>query len=125
MGLDMYAYSVGSDSGNTDFEIASTDVNRDFAYWRKFNALHGWMRDLAYTKGFSGDFNCVPVRLTESDLLQLIADVNDGKLKPTEGFFFGHQEYYEEDVEAVREFVDKAIREIRVSDREVYYDSWW
>ena len=38
MGLDMYAYEV---SGDTKTEIM---------YWRKHNALHGWMESLWSTK---------------------------------------------------------------------------
>jgi hypothetical protein len=130
MGLDMYAYRVKQENAISDFEIATDSEDnrliedRDFAYWRKFNALHGWMQRLYHDKGGTGDFNCVVVRLTEEDLDQLAADARAGFLTPTPGFFFGAQTLEPEDLEEVYAFVGKALGAIKAGDA-VYYDSWW
>lgn len=131
MGLDMYAYRVAKENAIGDFEIAKGEdgyriiEDNDFAYWRKFNALHGWMEQLYRAKGGTKEsFNCVPVRLTEQDLNQLIEDVGSNKLKPTQGFFFGAQEIYPEDLESIYTFVGRALSAIKQGDA-VYYDSWW
>ena len=134
MGLDQFAYAgIG-------------DEKEELAYWRKHNRLHGWMEQLWEDKGKPnspqqespmGNFNCVPVRLTLSDLEQLEAHIEGKSLPETGGFFFGHDSfgwesedgepfkegdyYYKEtDLEFI-ELARKAIAE----GKEVYYDSWW
>ena len=52
MGLDMYAWAVDKNDGNEQFAIAEGADKSELAYWRKFNALHGWMEDLARREGF-------------------------------------------------------------------------
>lgn len=133
MGLDMYAFTVSAkvagdnvvdlkrndDYGNALFE--STELY----YWRKFNALHGWMEDLYREKGGTGkDFNCNTVRLNEVDLRRLEQDVFNNELKPRNGFFFGSQEIYPEDLESVTDFIAKA-RQALADGKAVFYDSWW
>ena len=100
MGRDQYAYAgIGDDK-------------EEIAYWRKHNRLHGWMQDLWMDKGKPnapkeespmGDFNCIPVRLTLSDLEQLEAHIVDKKLPETGGFFFGHDsfDWYDENGKCV------------------------
>lgn len=121
MGLDMYAYSVGKHPENTDLYIATEDRIK-FYYWRKLNALHDWMEQAYNQKGGEEEFNCQVVRLSEADIDRLEQQIDD--LKPVTGFFFGPQEYNEEDKEEVRKFIKKA-REALAAGREVYYDSWW
>jgi hypothetical protein len=134
MGLDQYAYAgIG-------------DEKEELAYWRKHNRLHGWMQDLWIDKGKPnarqeespmGDFNCIPVRLTLSDLEQLEAHIVDKKLPETGGFFFGHDSFDWDD-ENGKPFEDgeyhykltdlKFIQDARKAieeGKEVYYDSWW
>lgn len=123
MGLDMFAFSVPQGTGS-DFELPEGTERTEVAYWRKFNALHGFMEDLARSKGFDGEFNCVPVLLTPADLDQLERTVKDGALRPREGFFFGAQEVAEEDVEDTISFIATA-RELMTEGKDVYYDSWW
>ena len=118
MGLDMYAYSVPA--GEEVGENNTTEV----AYWRKFNSLHGWMEDLYRERGGEESFNCVPLKLTEADLIRLIADVKADKLEPREGFFFGSKEFDEDDVRSIYTFVGAAQGEL-ATGRDVYYDSWW
>jgi hypothetical protein len=128
MGLDMYAFSVRKEDALGDFECKTDNdggEHKEIAYWRKFNALHGWMEKLYREKGGDKEsFNCVPVRLTEDDLIRLDLDLIDGNLEPTAGFFFGEQEIEDYQLEAAHEFLAKARDEIDAG-REVYYDSWW
>lgn len=95
----------------------------NFYYWRKFNALHGWMQDL-YTKkgGTDSDFNCNTVRLMPEDLQRLRREIPD--LKPAEGFFWGRQEIEPEDIEELLKFIDKAEQAI-ADGKAIFYDSWW
>ena len=132
MGLDMYAFTVAADAAGdnvvdletnygTDNELAKTEL----FYWRKFNALHGWMEDLYRIKGGAKEsFNCTTVRLTSKDLDRLEMDTGNNKLVPINGFFFGEQTLYPEDLESVAIFVAKA-REALDYGKAVYYDSWW
>ena len=132
MGLDMYAFAV--DAAAAGDNVVDLDLQRgtpkeiettELFYWRKFNALHGWMHRLYNEKGGTGsDFNCNTVRLTSNDLDFLEFDVAKGKLTPTEGFFFGSQDIYPEDIESVALFVEKA-RAALAEGKAVYYDSWW
>lgn len=75
MGLDMYAFALNRDQVKNpdalvDLEFVSGDVSAtQIAYWRKFNALHGWMEDLYRSRdGEDTDFNCAKVRLTAGTL---------------------------------------------------------
>ena len=126
MGLDMYAYRVKKEHAISDFEYESDqDPAEDLAYWRKFNALHGWMEDLYRFKGGDKEsFNCVGVRLTLEDLNMLEEDLRDNQLEPRSGFFFGEQTIYPEDIEATEKFIVDAKQAI-ADGFEVYYDSWW
>lgn len=122
------------------------------ASWRKHNRLHGWMENLWESKGrpnwngtadsLMGDFNCVPLELTWTDIEQLEAHVLNKTLPETEGFFFGEDSfehfvtakedsggnppteggyyYKEDDVE----FIANARKALQEGKR-VFYDSWW
>lgn len=121
MGLDMYALAVSKHEDNTDFTFVQ-ESPEEFHYWRKFNALHGWMHQLAISKGLKEEFNCNPLRLTKEDLDNLESQMHN--LKPVQGFFFGEQRVYPEDIESLEVFIKKA--RIYLDDGfEVYYDSWW
>ncbi len=137
MGLDMYAHSVKADLKGKEVDILYSElfedqtearkdgrINTEFAYWRKFNNLHGWMHRLYDSKGGDDpDFNCANVNLTLEDLEQLKEDATG--LKPTDGFFFGScDDMTTEDVEEVQEFVTKAKAEI-AAGRVVIYSAWW
>lgn len=99
-------------------------VDPEFAYWRKFNHLHGWMHRLYVSKGgTSPEFNCNTVRLMPADLDRLLLDAKAG-LSHTPGFFFGGEDMDDHDRESIREFVAKARAAIR-EGKAVFYDSWW
>ena len=126
MGLDMYAFTVKADSfGDRVVDAVLDDDAVQICYWRKFNALHGWMEDLYRLKGGAKDsFNCTTVRLDLSDLDRLEMDTGNNKLVPVNGFFFGSQEIYPEDLESVADFV-KVARQSIADGKAVFYDSWW
>lgn len=131
MGLDMYAFSFDKSrlvDPNAQIALRFTDGEQEaaseFAYWRKFNHLHGWMERLYQKKGGENIFNCEIVRLTEEDLDQLEADWKAGKLTATEGFFFGSGEWYPEDDEAIAKFLMDARAQL-AAGKGVLYDSWW
>lgn len=126
MGLDMYAFTVPAEwAGDTDTDY-TPDADRETTelfYWRKFNALHGWMEDLYRNKGgIKTSFNCTTVRLTSEDLDRLEREANS--LQPVAGFFFGEQAVYPEDLESIADFIAKA-REALDYGKAVFYDSWW
>ena len=137
MGLDQYAYATPE----------GTETQEELAYWRKHNRLQGWMEQLWEDKGRPnyepqdngglGDFNCVPVELTLSDLEQLEAHVENKALPETGGFFFGSdsfgwttedgKEYGENDYhykEDDLQFIEKASKAIE-EGKKVFYNCWW
>jgi hypothetical protein len=135
MGLDMYAYTVkAAEVGDQQVDInlnSVTPVDREFAYWRKFNHLHGWMERLYRQKGGESEcFNCNTVRLTVEDINRLEADLNAklagtrDNLQATSGFFFGGDEWYEGDEESLRRFIQNS-RDALAGGLAVIYDSWW
>ena len=118
MGLDMNAYAVPA---GTTYDSRTAE---EIQYWRKNNALHGWMERLYRTNGGTEMFNCVPLQLTAENLKQLRKDIKANKLTPTEGFFFGVQ-YYDEDEKAEDlHFVESAL-ELIDAGKDIYYNSWW
>lgn len=136
MGLDMYAYSCDAkDIGDKQVDIKICDEEgdyiipsffREFAYWRKFNHLHGWMEQLYRKKGGADpQFNCNVVRLMpeDIDILESLASLK--ALPATQGFFFGSYEpFNDEDKEDILAFVHKT-REAFKEGKAVLYDSWW
>lgn len=138
MGLDMYAYTCNAKSvGDQQVDIklynedgqrnpAIDDFDRDFAYWRKFNHLHGWMNALYNKKGGqSADFNCNTVRLMPEDIDVLESLASLKALPSTQGFFFGGDDLFsDDDKQAVLEFVSQS-RAAFSEGKAVIYDSWW
>jgi hypothetical protein len=98
----------------------------DFAYWRKFNHLHGWMEQLYRAKGGTDEqFNCNNVRINAEDFDRLESMATMKALAPTRGFFFGGNEpFSNEDRDEVLEFI-KRSREAMANGMVVFYDSWW
>src|SRR5436305_9320645 len=121
MGLDMYAFTTQSDIPAVDFN-APCDRS-ELHYWRKHPDLHGWMEDTYRAKGGTDQsFNCVPVRLDESDLHELEQAIKGGALPSTAGFFFGASDGTErpDDLQFIRKARDALAGGLRV-----YYFSWW
>ena len=130
MGLDMYAWRVKAEDAIGDFDIAKNDDGsgskvEEMFYWRKHHDLHGWMERLYRDKGGPREsFNCVPVRLTKTDLDLLEHAVLNNKLPETQGFFFGTNPPDEDSMKRDMEFISAAKVAIASGDA-VYYDSWW
>lgn len=130
MGLDMYVLSLSKEElpnpeQQTDITIPKGAVSQDW-YWRKFNALHGWMHKLYLDKGGqNAEFNGDTVQLTLWDIDQLEQDMKDNKLTPTEGFFFGAMKIYPEDLESLKEFLSEARDILKEDTHVLVYDSSW
>ena len=133
----MYAYRIKagvlSPEDQVDFnEKLSKDGKHlpevtQLAYWRKFNALHGWMGRLYRSKGgTSPDFNCDTVKLEQQDIEVLESLALAKALVPVAGFFFGDSTtpFSDEDREDVLKFVMQAKQVLADGDA-VAYDSWW
>lgn len=129
MGLDMFAWRVAAEDAIGDFEIAKDSDGQsnldEMFYWRKHHDLHGWMERLYRSKGGTKEsFNCVPVRLTMTDLDLLEHDVLKGTLPETQGFFFGTNPPDSDSRERDMKFIAEA--KVAIADGfNVYYDSWW
>jgi hypothetical protein len=80
MGLDQYAHRRDSNGESTEL-----------SYWRKHNALQGWMEKLwAIKTGKSeSDLNSQDLEITAEDLDQLWTSIKHQTLPKTQGFFFG------------------------------------
>lgn len=116
MGLDQYAFR--KDSNNEKTEIY---------YWRKHNALQGWMENLWSIKTGkpSDDLNCNEVELDMSDLNQLKKCIQNQTLPETQGFFFGEDTSRDESrQEYDLKFVAKA-KEVIKEGHKVFYTCWW
>ena len=130
MGLDMYAWRVKAEDVVNDFQIAKNDDGdgskvEEIFYWRKHHDVHGWMERLYRAKGGTKEsFNCVPVRLYDFDLDNLLLDVVNKNLPVTRGFFFGDNPQDDESVLNDIKFISLAKEAIKAGDA-VYYDSWW
>ena len=130
MGLDMYAFRVKAEDVIDDFNVRDDSMGRkepleELDYWRKHHDLHGWMENLYRAKGGTKEsFNCVPLRLTDLDLDDLMLDVVNNKLPQTQGFFFGDNPPDLESMQKDMKFILAAKAVIEDGDA-VYYDSWW
>jgi hypothetical protein len=132
MGLDQYAYKIKKNLVNQEIDIKLWDnekgeplfeYDRDFFYWRKHHDLQGFMESLYNSKGGENEFNCVVIKLNESDLDELEKAVKTGTLPETVGFFFGSgntEMYKKDDLKFIRN-ARKAIKE----GYDVLYSSWW
>lgn len=133
MGLDQYCFKAPSSILSSDVEFSegcNVIQPSEVMYWRKNNALQGWMHNLYIAKGGKEEFNCVPVRLTKEDIEKLNEDIHCNKLVPTSGFFFGPLVYDEEDKAIDMDFCTKALKVLQdiaidSKDEVLYYYSWW
>ena len=126
MGLDMYASAVpaGTYTGEIITEMVDTDFKKELHYWRKHNALHGWMEKLYREKGGTDEFNCVGLNLTYDDLDRLEKDILGVSLPKTEGFFFGNDTSGGDHVDDDIEFVLKAKTHL-AKGHLVFYSAWY
>ena len=118
MGLDMYLYQKET---------------HEVAYWRKANAIHGW---IISNSGAVDD--CTPIHVSKNALIQLRDDcqkvLDEGTketalelLPPAGGFFFGSTEiddwYWQDIKETVTILTD--IIDQSVDDAEFEYQASW
>ena len=125
MGLDMYIIKTA----RTNSLPLSTDS--DVAYWRKFNALHGWFVDNVQI----GIDNCDAYELTHDHLDDLNAVLNEvirtknpSLLAPRSGFFFGSSEadeYYWEKVNETSQMIKDLIIQTDWNEYKLFYQSCW
>ncbi len=123
MGLDQYAKVVKSEYNHET--LTETITKTEICYWRKHNALHGWMENLYESKGGEGEFNCVNLNLTSEDLEELEEDVVDKDLPETKGFFFGEdtRECDHQKLQTLK-FLSKAKKALNQGN-EVEYSAWY
>jgi hypothetical protein len=118
MGLDMYLYEKQT---------------HEVAYWRKANAIHGWI--INRTNAID---DCTPIALRKQDLYELrelcikVLDSNNKEtaeelLPPTTGFFFGSYEvddwYWEDIKETITKLND--VLDQSVDDAMFEYIASW
>ena len=116
MGLDQDAHS--RDSQGKDYEIA---------YWRKHNALQGWMENLWTLKTGkpANELNCELFELTAEDLKNLRSVVEAGNLPLTQGFFYGSDTSQDDALkEKDLKFIKDALEAIDEGDKG-FYSCWW
>jgi hypothetical protein len=105
-------------------------ITKEVAYWRKFNALHGFI--VEHFNNGKDDCSPIPLNLEDlktihNQLVKTIKENNPELLPPTSGFFFGNTEvddYYWSDIsDAINTFEEI----INMEDSNVYYEyhaSW-
>ena len=93
----------------------------EVAYWRKENALQGWFEEKY------GIENLGKVVLTEELIDELLEDLKDHELKPTEGFFYGSNEDLDDEwfEVMIREWKNIKAQIIANKDYEYYYTCWY
>ena len=117
MGLDQYAYARDK-KGNVE----------EIAYWRKHNALDGWMQNLweaihkdEYDYILNGQE--VPVDADDIEMLEMVVE-SDG-LPETGGFFYGEDSRFnEEKKKTTLEFIKEAKKALK-EGKEVFYQNSW
>jgi len=125
MGLDQNAYKVKSSYAPTT--KTRTVRTTEICYWRKHNALQGWMEELWCEKTGQTpiDLNCADLPLTSEDLDKLEEAITKNKLPSTVGFFYGSDTSQDESrKEYDLNFVAKA-REAIDEGYEITYSCWW
>lgn len=142
MGLDMYALTcdpdrvqrqeLGADQLPTWHPASPQDATMIHT-WRKHPNLHQWFTDLYFHKeGLFGPITLAEmgpafnagqfVRLTEFDLDQLEAAVDQDALPKAAGFFWGVST--PEDKKDDLAFIRKARKALKAG-KAVFYTSWW
>lgn len=117
MGLDCYV-RVDRYEGT---EVPGVQTE-EIWYARKLNEVHHWMQ--VHSGIEADDFNCETLYLTEELLAELEQDWQEGRLQPTEGFFFGSPNTRDEIGEAVVLLLIKSKQALAEGLRP-YYFSWW
>jgi hypothetical protein len=111
-------------------------IVEQIGYWRKFNALHGWIIDNCG----GGIDECQKIDISAHDLRVLLETLREVKraiedkdnktisllFPPTGGFFFGStevDEYYKEQIDQTIPIIEEAVNE--EEGEEFYYQASW
>jgi len=98
-------------------------ITEQVAYWRKFNALHGWF----INNCGGGVDECQDISVDEEKLKELLETLKEVSsnftkaeelLPPTQGFFFGSDEvdeYYKEEVNSTIKIIEDLLEEHELS----------
>ena len=118
MGLDQFAYARDKE-GNVE----------ELAYWRKHNALDGWMQNLYAEVSTCTDeydpFNGQELPLDREDIQLLFECVNRNLLPETHGFFFGNDSRNDPDQKEITvQFINDALKALD-EGKEVFYQKSW
>jgi len=129
MGLDMYIVKKDKAAGPLSDE--NYDDSNDVAYWRKFNALHGWFVEHIQ----NGVDDCGSYEISKEQLFDLLEVLEEAyalkdasKLPPTNGFFFGSyevDEWYWDKVASARETISSLIDDTDWEKYKLYYFASW
>lgn len=142
MGLDMYLQTVKTEHSYPDGTPEAPYQGRhithitkeDVGYFRKFNALHGYISATATPYGIE---NCQDVYLSAEYIEETLEMLKDLKahpekvaevLPPTDGFFFGSQEvdeYYWQNVDDAIETFQRILDTVDFTKVDVIYYAWW
>lgn len=125
MGLDQYAHKVKRKYAPTT--KTETVRTTEICYWRKHNALQGWMEELwcKKTGKTAEDLNCADLPLTSEDLDNLEEAITKNKLPVTVGFFYGSDSSQDE---SRKEYDLNFVATARAAIEEGYeitYSCWW
>lgn len=105
--------------------IPEEHSKEEVGYYRKFNALHGWLENEYRNNGGTEKFNCVRINITLDILKKLKKVVKNKELIPTEGFFFGDQNpVTKEQYKNLKKFIKYCKQEIK-DGWYITYTSWW
>ena len=117
MGLDQTAYAIEKNG--------SEETSEELAYWRKHNALQGWMENLYRLRGGKGQLNCESLSLSSEDIDLLESIVKNNELPQTQGFFYGPDSSQDEhQKEITLEFIKSARSHLELGSK-VYYSCSW
>ena len=149
MGLDMYLSGKRYlwSSNENDKEVASAidkldigtngmrvkGVECEAMYWRKANAIHGWIVENVQ----DGEDDCKEYEVTTEQLQELVdackkalADRENAAeiLPPTSGFFFGGKElddWYWENLQMTVDGLSKVLANPDLKDWDFFYQASW
>lgn len=98
-------------------------ITEQVAYWRKFNALHGW-----FIENCAGGVDeCQEISVDDEKMVELLETLKEVSsnfdkakdlLPPTQGFFFGSDEvdeYYKEEVNSTIKVIEELLKEQELS----------
>ncbi len=129
MGLDIYIRKGTKTS--TTHETDLWDETEEFAYWRKFDALHKWFVENVCEGNDDCEYwNIEREKLEEFlSILKSLTPENCDELLPTQsGFFFGsadHDEWYWNDVNKTIPIIETILNETDFENETLWYTASW